>query len=992
MPSGSASQKTFEPFPAMTTPDDDPSDRLIDSLLREQARHRAADPELLASIEDALDSRGQSAMKKSPSHLGLLFASAAAVLLAAGGIALWSNGHGRESAASPALAMEPALHAERPRPAAVPGHEVALPPQASGPVPGLPDLAPPADSELAGNAAADETSSKAIASAKVDAAPAAGVPPNALTTRAVEEAAPSVNAGNRTIPVRFLAWDESLVSQKIMVMKDKERGQLIRDLHSLNLSINYQVAANEPLKLYPEGKSNPDGSPAILDVPLNGFTKPLVIIIPNDKVSSGLAAIAIEDNEANFKWGSYMVFNATREDLVMVVDKVPTKIPVGFKPVSITPKNINGPASIELRPVKDLKRVVYLESWQGAEDVRRLAIIVPGKDTALGGYVLKIIPEEKIKQDQENAGLASQPAVPLPKPEPSLAPTVDPLIQPLPSAEIASDSFTGSSGGAGGGAGGGIGKGVGPGGSIDAERAAKPAPAASIDDLADASAPPSTGGKAKSFFRKDMERQPGGDFRRGIERQSPDGTERYGSLVDQPWKSPWQDALSTFSIDVDSASYTNLRRMIRSGVKIPADSVRIEECLNYFDYGYEGPKNGGPFAVQGTLVTSPLQAGHLLARVAIKGREIENEARPACNLVFLIDVSGSMQPSNRLPLIQRGLSLLIDQLDEKDQVGIVVYAGNEGVVLDSTRLTEEGKQRAHHALKNLEAGGSTNGGAGIRRAYQIAAAHFISGGVNRVILATDGDFNVGTTGQSDLVDLVKEKATTGVNLTVTSVGEGNLNDSLLEAITKDGNGNYYYLDSDNEARRIFLQKLTGTLVTIAKDVKIQVEFNPGKVQAYRLLGYADRILKHEDFNNDKVDAGDIGAGHTVTAFYEIVPAGAEMPNLGGVDALKYQKPAGREIAPSEDWFTLKLRYKAPDGDVSSLIETPVKGDPQAWEQAGSDMRFASAVALFGMKLRDMPEAKEVPWSRVIELAKPALSNDPHEQRAEFIELVKKLAK
>ncbi|MDB6079365.1 MAG: hypothetical protein JWO82_3112, partial [Akkermansiaceae bacterium] len=283
--------------------------------------------------------------------------------------------------------------------------------------------------------------------------------------------------------------------------------------------------------------------------------------------------------------------------------------------------------------------------------------------------------------------------------------------------------------------------------------------------------------------------------------------EHYGQLVDQPWKSPWQDPLSTFSIDVDAASYTNIRRMIRAGKSIPPDAVRIEECLNYFDYRYEGPKGNGPFAVLGTLVKSPLQAGHLLARVAIKGREIEKNARPASNLVFLIDVSGSMQDTMKLPLLQRSLELLVDQLDERDQVGIVVYAGNEGVVLDSTRLTGDGKSQALQALKKLEAGGSTNGGAGIKRAYQMAASHFIPGGVNRVILATDGDFNVGTTSQNDLVELVKEKAKSGVNLTVTSFGDGNLNDAMLEAITKDGNGNYYYIDSDNEGRRIFLEKL-----------------------------------------------------------------------------------------------------------------------------------------------------------------------------------------
>lgn len=463
--------------------------------------------------------------------------------------------------------------------------------------------------------------------------------------------------------------------------------------------------------------------------------------------------------------------------------------------------------------------------------------------------------------------------------------------------------------------------------------------------------------------------------------------ENYGRLVDQPWKSPWQEALSTFSIDVDTASYTNVRRMLLDGRPVPADAVRIEELVNYFDYRYEGPKGDGPFAVHGTLATCPWKPQHLLARVAIKGREIDAKARPASNLVFLIDVSGSMQDPNKLPLLKRSMRILLDQLDERDRLGIVVYAGSEGVVLNPTTLDERGLSAAVQALDKLEAGGSTNGGAGIKRAYEMAAKHLVPGGVNRVILATDGDFNVGTTGQGDLVKLVKEGAAKGMSLSVVGFGTGNLNDAMLEAITNDGDGNYFYIDGEHEARRVFLQKLTGTLVTIAKDVKIQVEFNPGKVQAYRLIGYANRILRHEDFNNDKVDAGDIGAGHTVTAFYEIVPPGVELPDTGKVDALRYQKPAGKEAVPSDDWLTLKLRYKHPEGEVSNLIETPVKGEPLAWEQAGHDFRFASAVALFGMKLRQMPELADMPWQKIVEIARPAAADDPKEQRSEFVEMV-----
>ncbi|MCW1922722.1 VWA domain-containing protein [Luteolibacter arcticus] len=463
--------------------------------------------------------------------------------------------------------------------------------------------------------------------------------------------------------------------------------------------------------------------------------------------------------------------------------------------------------------------------------------------------------------------------------------------------------------------------------------------------------------------------------------------ENYGRLVDQPWKSPWQDALSTFSIDVDTASYTNVRRMLLDGRTVPADAVRIEELVNYFDYRYEGPKGDGPFAVHGTLATCPWKPQHLLARVAIKGREIDAKARPASNLVFLIDVSGSMQDPAKLPLLKRSMRILLDQLDERDRLGIVVYAGSEGVVLEPTTLDERGLSAAIQALEKLEAGGSTNGGAGIKRAYEMAAKHLVAGGVNRVILATDGDFNVGTTGQGDLVKLVKEGAAKGMSLSVVGFGTGNLNDAMLEAITNDGNGNYFYIDGDHEARRVFLQKLTGTLVTIAKDVKIQVEFNPGKVQAYRLIGYANRILRHEDFNNDKVDAGDIGAGHTVTAFYEIVPPGVAMPDTGKVDGLRYQKPAEKETVASDDWLTLKLRYKHPEGEVSSLIESPLKGEPQPWEKAGHDFRFASAVALFGMKLRQMSDVSDMPWQKVVEIARPAVADDPREQRSEFVEMV-----
>ncbi len=463
-------------------------------------------------------------------------------------------------------------------------------------------------------------------------------------------------------------------------------------------------------------------------------------------------------------------------------------------------------------------------------------------------------------------------------------------------------------------------------------------------------------------------------------------SDRYGSFIDQPWKSPDRDPLSTFSIDVDTASYSNVRRMIREGREIPKDAVRIEEFINAFQYHYEAPKGDGPFAVGADLAVCPWAPKHQLVRVAIKGREIETGKRPTSNLVFLIDVSGSMQSPDKLPLLKQSMETMVSQLDERDRVAIVVYAGSEGVALPSTRLDAEGRAKVLTALAKLDAGGSTNGGAGIKRAYELAMEQRIAGGVNRVILATDGDFNVGVTGQEALVELVKDRAKSGVYLTVAGFGSGNLNDAMMDAITRDGNGNYFYIDSEREGRKVFLQNLAGTLVTIAKDVKIQVEFNPAKVGSYRLIGYANRVLRNEDFSNDKVDAGDIGAGHTVTAFYELIPPGAEQ----GTEVLKYQATPAKPAA-TNDWLTVKLRHKHPEGDESSLIEFPLTREPVPMEKADSDFQFATAAALLGMKLRSMDEVREMSWEQVIALAKPGLAKDVTEERGEFIELVAKLA-
>lgn len=462
----------------------------------------------------------------------------------------------------------------------------------------------------------------------------------------------------------------------------------------------------------------------------------------------------------------------------------------------------------------------------------------------------------------------------------------------------------------------------------------------------------------------------------------PPSSDRYQGFIDQPWKRPIQDPQSTFSIDVDTASYSNVRRMIREGREIPRNAVRIEDCINAFRYHYEAPKDGGAFAVGAAIAECPWKPDHQLVRVAIKGREFDPQQRPASNLVFLIDVSGSMQSPDKLPLLKQSMATLVKQLDERDRVAIVVYAGSEGVVLPSTRLDSAGRSLVLDALAKLEAGGSTNGGAGIQKAYEMAMKEKIDGGVNRVILATDGDFNVGTTGQQSLVDMVKERAGNGVYLTVLGYGTGNLNDAMMDAITRDGNGNYFYIDSERENSKVFSRNLAGTLVTIAKDVKIQIEFNPAKVGGYRLIGYSSRILKNEDFHNDKVDAGDIGAGHTVTAFYEIAP-----PSPASGDALKYQGGSGL----ADEWLSVKLRHKHPDGDESRLTEFSLKGKATPLAQTEADFQFATAAALFGMKLRGMDEVKGFGWDRVIELAKPGLKDDASEDRAEFVELMRTLS-
>ncbi len=461
--------------------------------------------------------------------------------------------------------------------------------------------------------------------------------------------------------------------------------------------------------------------------------------------------------------------------------------------------------------------------------------------------------------------------------------------------------------------------------------------------------------------------------------------EGYDAIVVEGFSNPRQKPLSTFSIDVDTASYANVRRILKEGRLPPEGAVRIEEMLNYFSYGYSQPEDERPFSVVTEVAQCPWNPAHRLVHIGIQGRIIPADEVPARNLVFLLDVSGSMRSLDKLTLVVRAMHLLVDQLDEEDRVAIVVYAGASGVVLPPTPGNY--KATIRDALGALRAGGSTNGGEGIRLAYSLAREHFVKGGINRVILATDGDFNVGTTSRSELANLIEKERESGVFLTVLGVGTGNIQDSQMEMLADKGNGNYAYLDTIQEAKKVLVEEVGGTLVTIARDVKIQVEFNPARVGAYRLIGYENRKLAARDFNDDQKDAGEIGAGHSVTALYEILPAG-DHQETGDVDALKYQDPT----APVPAWslneiLTLKLRYKRPDGNQSMLLTFPLV-DPENMSVAAtsSDFQFAAAVATFGLALRNSPHRGEASFALAEELAHPVLGEDPEGRRREFAEL------
>jgi Ca-activated chloride channel homolog len=462
--------------------------------------------------------------------------------------------------------------------------------------------------------------------------------------------------------------------------------------------------------------------------------------------------------------------------------------------------------------------------------------------------------------------------------------------------------------------------------------------------------------------------------------------ERYAGITENPFLETVRAPLSTFSIDVDTASYANVRRFLNQGSLPPKDAVRIEELINYFEYDYPQPEGSLPFSVNTEVATCPWKTNHKIVQIGLQGKKVSLDNVPPSNLVFLVDVSGSMNSPDKLPLLKQGLKTMVNQLSYKDRVAIVVYAGASGLALSSTPADD--KQKINAALDNLEAGGSTNGGQGIKLAYQVAQDNFIANGNNRVILATDGDFNVGLTGDNELVSMIEQKRQSNIFLSVLGFGSGNLNDSMMEKLADKGNGNYAYIDTQDEARKALGQQVAGTLYTIAKDVKIQVEFNPAKVAGYRLIGYENRLLADKDFNDDRKDAGEIGAGHTVTALYEIVPAGQRVENPG-VDDLRYSRVEPSDTQFNAELLTVKLRYKEPDGSESKLLTMGLLDKNNSFENASENLRFASAVASFGMILRDSNYKGETNFNSIRQIAGASRGNDLKNYRNEFLELIEK---
>ncbi|MCL1464660.1 vWA domain-containing protein [Argonema galeatum] len=471
-------------------------------------------------------------------------------------------------------------------------------------------------------------------------------------------------------------------------------------------------------------------------------------------------------------------------------------------------------------------------------------------------------------------------------------------------------------------------------------------------------------------------------------RQDSNG-ETYARIDDNPFQTVKNSPLSTFSIDVDTASYSNIRRFINSGQLPPKDAVRLEEMINYFTYDYPQPKDYTPFSVTTEISEAPWNPSHKLVQIGLQAKRISIENLPSSNLVFLLDVSGSMDEPNKLPLLKSALRLLVNELGSKDRVSIVVYAGSAGVVLPPTPANQ--KEQILNALEKLQAGGSTAGGEGIQLAYKIAKENFIPSGNNRIIIATDGDFNVGISSDTALVRLIEQKRNEGILLTLLGFGMGNLQDAKMEQLADKGNGNYAYIDNILEANKVLVKQIGGTLVTVAKDVKIQVEFNPAKVQGYRLVGYENRILQNQDFNDDKKDAGEIGAGHSVTALYEVIPAGVKSDvSLGKVDYLKYQENTVASNAyQNNELMQIKLRYKLPNQTNSQLLTTPVLDKGLKLKDASTNFRFASAVAAFGMVLRDSEYKGKASFDEILKLANESKDVDLDGYRAEFMRLVQK---
>jgi Ca-activated chloride channel family protein len=465
--------------------------------------------------------------------------------------------------------------------------------------------------------------------------------------------------------------------------------------------------------------------------------------------------------------------------------------------------------------------------------------------------------------------------------------------------------------------------------------------------------------------------------------------ERFASADPNPVKSVATDPVSTFSADVDTASYSYVRSVLKSGVMPDPDSVRVEEMVNYFPYDWKGPDAAStPFNTTVTVMATPWNEHTRLMHVAIKGYDVQPTEQPAANLVFLIDTSGSMNAPDKLPLLKSAFRLLINQLSDRDTVSIVTYAGNAGVALEPTSGAD--KQKILDALDNLGAAGSTAGEAGLQEAYRLAEKSFVKDGVNRIMLATDGDFNVGPSSDEELERLVEEKRQDGVFLSVFGFGRGNLNDQLMQTIAQNGNGTAAYIDTLAEAEKVLVEGARATLFPIAKDVKIQVEFNPAVVSEYRLIGYETRALKREDFNNDRVDAGEIGSGHSVTAIYEITPKGSPARMI---DDLRYAGSAdggAATAAHGDEWAFVKIRYKLPGEDASKLIETPVTAadEVSSFGEASADQRFSVAVAAFGQKLRDADATAGFGYDKIMEIATAARGSDPFGYRAEFLSLVR----